>query len=132
VRAPLVKLQQGRCFYCNEPLRTSVEVDHFIPWARLPDDGLHNLVPAHHGCNNKKSDYIASVVHLERWMQRMKQQPDALRDIAAATRWDLDPDRGRGIARSIYNNLPADMLLWERADDFVPLDAARVAAALTG
>jgi 5-methylcytosine-specific restriction endonuclease McrA len=131
VREPLVKLQQGRCFYCNEPLRTSVEVDHFIPWARLPDDGLHNLVPAHHGCNNKKSDYIASVVHLERWMQRMKQQPDALRDIAAATRWDLNPDRGRGIARSIYTNLPADMLLWERADDFVPLDAARVAAALS-
>ena len=28
-------------------------------------------------------------------------------------------------------NLPADMLLWERADDFVPLDAARVAAALS-
>jgi hypothetical protein len=35
------------------------------------------------------------------------------------------------IARSIYNNLPADMLLWERVDDFVPLDAARAAAALS-
>jgi hypothetical protein len=44
----------------------------------------------------------------------------------------LSADRGRGIARSIYTNLPADMLLWERADDFVPLDTARVAAALTG
>ncbi len=131
VREPLVKLHGGRCFYCGGALSSSIEVDHFIPWARLPDDGLHNLVPAHHGCNIKKSDYIASVVHLERWMQRMKQQSVALREIAAAWRWDLDPDRGRGIARSIYNNLPADMLLWERADDFVPLDAARVAAALS-
>jgi 5-methylcytosine-specific restriction endonuclease McrA len=131
IRGHLIKLHNKACFYCGGPLESDVEVDHFIPWARLPDDGLHNLVPAHRECNASKSDYFASVVHLERWMQRMKQQSGALREIAAATRWDLNPDRGRGIARSIYNNLPADMLLWERADDFVPLDAAGVAAALS-
>ena len=92
------------------------------------------LVPAHHGCNNNKSDYIAAVFHLERCMQRLKRQAVALRDIAATSNWELDPSRARGIARSIYNSLPANMLLWQQAvepDQFVPFDGAAIRAALS-
>ncbi len=132
VRGPLIKLHDSSCFYCGGGLESAVDVDHFIPWARLPDDGLHNLVPAHHECNANKSDYFASVVHLERWLLRMKQRSEALGTIARDTGWDLNPDRGRGIARSIYNNLSTDMLLWDKVEKFVPLDKARLTAALAG
>ena len=109
-------------------------LDHFIPWARLPDDGLHNLVPAHRGCNNSKRDYLASAAHLARWLDRTTTQQASLRDIAASSNWELDPSRARGIARSVYGNLPADMLLWQQAaepDQFVPLDGAAIRVALS-
>ena len=134
VREPLIKLHGGRCFYCGDKLSSSIEVDHFIPWARLPDDGLHNLVPAHRGCNNSKRDYLASAAHLARWLDRTTTQQAGLRDIAATSNWELDPSRARGIARSVYGNLPTDMLLWQQAvepDQFVPLDGAAIRAALS-
>ena len=37
------RLQGGRCFYCEDALRGPTDVDHFIPWARYPDNGLDNL-----------------------------------------------------------------------------------------
>ena len=134
VREPLIKLHGGRCFYCGDKLSSSIEVDHFIPWARLPDDGLHNLVPAHRACNNSKRDYLASAAHLASWLDRTTTQQAGLRDIAATSNWELDPSRARGIARSVYGNLPTDMLLWQQAvepDQFVPLDGAAIRAALS-
>ena len=52
VRGPLREMQAGRCFYCDDALRGATEVDHFIPWARYPDNGLDNLVVAHDRCTN--------------------------------------------------------------------------------
>ncbi len=45
------------------------------------------------------------------------------------------PDRhcARGIARSVFGKLPAEMVLWQQAaepDQFVPLDGAAIHAAL--
>ncbi|MBW1683872.1 MAG: HNH endonuclease [Deltaproteobacteria bacterium] len=51
VREPLRELAEGRCFYCGDRVRTRIEVDHFIPWARYPDNGLENLVVSDPGCN---------------------------------------------------------------------------------
>ena len=47
---------------------------------------------------------------------------------------DIFTSRARGIARSVYGNLPADMLLWQQAaepDQFVRLDGAAIRAALS-
>jgi len=46
--APALRdIQNNRCFYCDHPLGPTAQVDHFIPWARFPDDGIENLVLAH-------------------------------------------------------------------------------------
>jgi hypothetical protein len=58
VRPGLLDLQDGRCFYCGGALSGSSEVDHFIPWARYPDDGIENLVLADAGCNGAKRDFL--------------------------------------------------------------------------
>ena len=44
VRGPLYELAGQRCFYCDGRLRAQIEVDHFIPWSRYPDNGIENLL----------------------------------------------------------------------------------------
>jgi 5-methylcytosine-specific restriction endonuclease McrA len=66
----LVEQQKGECFYCQKPLKSSLTIDHFIPWSRYPVDLGHNLVLAHQTCNSAKSDTLAGVTHLERWWDR--------------------------------------------------------------
>jgi 5-methylcytosine-specific restriction endonuclease McrA len=65
--------QSGECFYCSRRIR-SVEnhVDHFVPWATYPMNLAHNFVLADSACNTAKSDHLASVDHLERWISRNK------------------------------------------------------------
>ena len=53
----LLDAQQGRCFYCAERLPAKgVEVNHFVPWSRLPNDALGNLVLADRRCNGAKRE----------------------------------------------------------------------------
>ena len=66
----LLDFQERKCFYCHNGLRSSMEVDHFIPWSRYPTDLGHNFVLAHRKCNNSKSDYLAAEPHLEVWVER--------------------------------------------------------------
>lgn len=118
VRRPLIELQRGCCFYCGSPLSGEVHVDHFIPWARHPDNGLHNLVVADSRCNGAKRDYLASVEHVSRWRDRSVEGHDALERIATAERWDVGDARILGAARAIYLTLPEAMPLWRRGRHF--------------
>ncbi|MDP9407060.1 MAG: HNH endonuclease [Actinomycetota bacterium] len=44
LRPGLTDLQDGRCFYCGTRLRPgSTDVDHVVPWSRVPNDALANL-----------------------------------------------------------------------------------------
>ncbi len=122
VRAPLVAIQGGRCFYCERPIPDNAHVDHFIPWARHPDNGLHNLVAADARCNGAKRDYLASAAHLEKWRDRAVAQHESLAHIAAETRWEEGASRIVGVARAIYLTLPREMPLWQRAREFEPSD----------
>jgi 5-methylcytosine-specific restriction endonuclease McrA len=130
VRAPLIELQGGRCFYCACQLTGQVHVDHFIPWARHPDNGLHNLVAADSGCNGAKKDYLASLTHLARWRTRAIEHAAGLEAIAAACHWDDGSKRILGVARAIYLALPAQMPHWRGGREFEPSDAASLAQAL--
>jgi len=127
---PLGELQAGRCFYCAAKLSARAAVDHFVPWSRHPDDGLDNLVVAHAPCNGEKRDHLAAAEHVERWAERMQRQEGDLGTIAAVTRWQREPERTLGVARSIYLRLPASARLWQLEDRFVPADAPRLRRAL--
>lgn len=70
LRALLREIQSDRCFYCAGRLREAGEIDHFVPWARYPNDLGHNFVLAHGICNNSKRDFLAARHHLEHWQQR--------------------------------------------------------------
>jgi 5-methylcytosine-specific restriction endonuclease McrA len=131
VRPLLLDLQGGDCFYCGGRIaHQHAEVDHFIPWARHPDDGLENLVVAHRRCNGSKSDFLASVDHLARWRARNLDHACALEQIADDARWGKSGTRALGAARALYMRLPAEARLWRAVDDFELIDPRRVGAVL--
>lgn len=132
VRAPLVELQRGVCFYCDRPMRAATaHVDHFIPWARRADNGLHNLVATHGRCNLAKRDFLAGVGHVERWRARAVDQSVALSQIAAELCWGTGEHRIVGVARALYLGLPDNARLWLAANDFEQPDAPALRAALS-
>jgi hypothetical protein len=132
VRGDLCELESGVCFYCRDRLGRQVDIDHFLPWARHPDDGIHNLVPAHPRCNNRKRDFLASADHVAAWTQRFddRQKTRALEDIAARRRWGADAKRTLSVARAVYLRLPADARLWHLDEDFVAPDLGLLTAVL--
>lgn len=130
VRKPLLGHQQGRCFYCGRA-GTSWEVDHFLPWARWPDDGLDNLVVAHRTCNNNKRAALAGVTHLKRWWPRVQDGTasyEHLHHIAQTLGWPRRPDATAGAARALYLHQPAGTMSWLENDVVAPLEQRLVRA----
>ena len=132
VRRPLIRLQEGKCFYCRTELRRNVDVDHFLPWSRCADDQLHNLVAAHSGCNRAKLDHLAGLRHLRRWKHRTLNCAEALSDIGDRQSWPADGDRSQALARSLYFRQSPDSLLWLAKDEFENCDPRGVAEILAG
>lgn len=129
VREELAMLDEGRCFYCSRPLGSAWEVDHFVPWARYPNDAIENLVSADRGCNGNKRDHLAAVEHVEHWLERVAKRADDLVAIAASRSWDREPDRSVAVARSIYLRLPSDAQLWRSGREFVNAERRRLVEA---
>ena len=136
VRVGLWEIQERRCFYCEDRLRepTAGEVDHFLPWARYPDDGLDNFVVADKKCNAAKSASLAASEHVARWARRLAvadRQHAQLGDLAQRVSWDRNHERSLGAARGIYLRLPDDARLWVRGKEFEPPDPSKIGPALT-
>lgn len=126
VQNGLVQLQQKRCFYCQETLRNDVQIDHFIPWARHPDNAIENLVATHAACNHNKRDFLASVEHVAHWRRRLEQEQDALTNLAQKTSWESQQGRVLSVARALYFPLPPQTRLWHARELFVPFERERV------
>lgn len=129
LRSGLRELQDDRCFYCATRLRSRVEVDHFVPWARWPNDAVENLVLAD-ACNSHKRDHLAAAHHARRWSQRAATSGEDLAEIAVAANWTSDARRTLAIGRSSYFHLPSGTPLWSLAGTFTDDDPRSIAAAL--
>ncbi len=122
LRTDLRELQDARCFYCDGAIRSGGEVDHFLPWARWPDNGIENLVYAHAGCNRDKRDFMAAGIRLGRWSHRFAPAGPLsvqLVEIAERASWDRHNERTFGVARALHLRLPDEAELWLRGGEFV-------------
>ena len=128
LRDPLTDLQLGRCFYCDQPMRRTVHIDHFIPWSRNPDNRLDNLVAADARCNSSKSASLASYSHIASWVERTNDA--SLDDLAAATGWQRDAIASGHTVAASYRWMPAGAQLWSSVDDYEELDPDRIGSLL--
>lgn len=128
IRPGLLDAQRGRCFYCGAARRAGqVDVDHFVPWSRAPNDGLQNFVLADRRCNNSKRDHWADLSLLAIWAGRPQ---DVLQQVADETGWPLRQVESRRMARGLYARLPEGTHLWQRPGVFSVLDRAQLVDAL--
>jgi hypothetical protein len=120
----LREAQAGRCFYCRRPLPArEAEIDHFVPWSRLPNDALGNLVLADRRCNNDKRDHYADLDLLARWASR---PVEVLTQVADDASWPLQLDRSKRVARGLYAHLPGGSALWQEPGVYTVLDRAHL------
>lgn len=126
IQGDLRELQDGRCFYCADPLGARSEIDHFVPWSRHPDDGIENLVATDRSCNGAKRDHLAAAEHVDVWVRRIEQHKADLAEIAVRAQWMRHPDRSLAVARAIYLRLPEEAQLWKTAREFVTVDRPRL------
>lgn len=129
VRQPLVDHQQGRCFYCHRPMK-QVDVDHFLPWSRHPDNSLDSLVAAHPACNNAKSASLAACEHLNAWVLRTCES--LLGRFVSELEWPRHIERTIGAVRATYLLVPAGARLWVADRRFVPGEPPELRRALAG
>jgi hypothetical protein len=124
VRAPLLELQEGACFYCGSRVGGASHVDHFVPWSRYPVDLGHNFVVAHDRCNGAKSDHLPAPIHLERWEGRNERFEYDLRGIFERGGTPHDIAVSKRVATWAYRQV-ADRngFVWEKGRVLVPLDA---------
>lgn len=113
LRRGLATLQAGRCFYCSGTMASATAVDHFVPWARWPNDAIENLVLAHRSCNLRKSDRLPGRGPLERWAHRLRTREPELAEVAERAHWPTDRLRTISLVRSLYAHLPPGAPVWE-------------------
>lgn len=103
IRPVLRELQEGKCFYCQQLLRSGQEeLDHFIPWSLYPNDLAHNFVLACRRCNNAKSDDLAEGDALDRWIERNKTHGHRIESEAALTGLPVDANASAHVAVWAY------------------------------
>lgn len=116
-RTSLVKLgpsltdsQSGKCFYCSGKLsKTDLEIDHVIPFSRIPLNGLSNLVAADRKCNNVKRATLPIWGHVDRALSR---DIEVLQEIEASQNWPILLTRTKDSALGVYKLLPQKTQLW--------------------
>ncbi len=132
IKNRLRDIHKDECFYCGGKLPNSYEVDHFIPWARYPDNGIGNLVVADRKCNGNKSDFLASEDHLEKWRDHIDETSDDRIQLARDKKWEGDMGRTTGVATTIYSALTGDASLWQGIDRFASAKPERIRSILGG
>lgn len=128
---PLRDLQHGDCFYCRESMGREAHVDHFIPWSRYANDGLHNLVLAHPTCNTNKRAFLPATEHVENWATRTADHQSELEEISVALGRPANLASTVGVVRGTYLNLPTDVKLWLSGTEFVSGESDRLHGAMT-
>ncbi|MEI6601437.1 MAG: HNH endonuclease [Comamonadaceae bacterium] len=99
----LKALTNSHCFYCGSTVHDA-DVDHFVPFSMYPRDLIHNFVLAHPSCNRSKSDTLAALPHLERWLEYITKNDDALQEIGEASGRVSDRKSCISVARWGYAN----------------------------
>ena len=113
----------NKCFYCQQTLRAEADVDHFIPFSQYPRDLMHNFVIAHPSCNRSKSNALAAIEHLERWVEYIDREDVNLTTIGKDAGKVANLSVMGAVARWGYENaVQSSAQAWIRATYFESVD----------
>ncbi len=118
IRSLLLECQSGKCFYCNKSVVKASDVDHFIPWKKYPRNLAENLVLSCPSCNRSKSDQLAGLIHLEKWLSTVINNFD--RNSAISKKGFIsDKKCALSVGQWAYkNSLNNQANVWIKANDF--------------
>ena len=117
VRAPLFDLQEAQCFYCARAQGRCDGVDHFIPWARHPNDAIENLVGHTPAAMPPRATTWRHRDTLSAGSSACKHTPTSC-DRSGRTPVGIGRPTTFSIARGIYLRLPDQTPLWEASQHF--------------
>ncbi|TGE84740.1 endonuclease [Pseudoalteromonas sp. KS88] len=119
VKPVLIELQHGNCFYCQKPLNSTTDVDHFIPFSRYANDLGHNFVAAHSECNKSKSNFLAAQLHRERWQNQNLVVNSQIISNELSAYFQCDTEQSRSVSDWAYQVAEANSAkLWLAKDSF--------------
>ncbi|OYQ74337.1 HNH endonuclease [Wohlfahrtiimonas sp. G9077] len=117
------ELQDNRCFYCQQKINGTAEVDHFIPWSYYQQDTLHNFVIADKKCNGAKSNFLADPQLLGRWLDRNKKYGDEIHAASENIGILSHLESTKNIAQWAYQRaLHNEALVWTPPKELVRLN----------
>ncbi|BDM66093.1 HNH endonuclease [Shewanella sp. NFH-SH190041] len=117
-------IQQDNCFYCGKAMREKGQVDHFIPWARYPNDLAHNFVLAHSSCNNNKKAFLAAQCHKDNWFEQNIVQHTDLITTELGRSFTADAHRSTAVTSWAYQLAAANHTqLWLGINQFVGFES---------
>ena len=92
-----------------------------------PRDLMHNFVLAHPSCNRSKSDTLAALPHLERWLDFISRHDDALNEIGETAGRISDRSSCHSVARWGYANaMSSGGQAWLKSNAYEPVNEAYV------
>lgn len=118
--------QEGRCFYCSEPLEPNkTHVDHVIPRAFLCHDEPWNLVLSHDSCNEQKSDFLPSRYYIRKLVDRNERLIKSNRPLSQRIKQALGATQIKREKETfrIYNEILAvvtESNIWGGTQNFIP------------
>lgn len=119
----LIDIQDCKCFYCAKPLKKDMEVDHFIPWSKYPNDTAHNFVLADRSCNNAKRDYLADIPFYERWQLRNQAYNQDITSFAIEKGFTADLATSEKVSKWAYHLAKDNQdLVWQPPKTFKVID----------
>jgi len=117
-RDALIAVGDEVCFYCGRTQDT-LAVDHFIPWSVYATDFGHNFVLACTSCNSSKSDHLASLDHVSRWVARNEREGERLASECEARGLAQSLPSSYSIAEWAYRrHLKLGGALWVKSSSF--------------
>lgn len=120
----LRKLDGPKCFYCGKRLETA-DVDHFVPFSLYSRDIAQNFILAHPTCNRSKSDTLAALPHLERWLERINNRSDDLSEIGSKAGFISDLGLIKKVGGWAYlNAMHANANAWLKPKHYTPIDSS--------
>jgi 5-methylcytosine-specific restriction endonuclease McrA len=114
----LKELYGNKCFYCNKST-SELEVDHFIPFSLYPRDLMHNFVLACPACNRSKSDTLAAKMHLDKWVELITNNSEAVAKIGEQAGVSSNLETSLAIAKWGYESATlSNGLTWNKQSSY--------------